>query len=140
MKTGLYTTLDQRVFAIGGRCYPSGTMRVPAVLAALLVTVTMGCGGANGTSPPGDRAKIEEPADIASSDPQVKYFHEQLVAYGDDQQSDFGGDLTALGLAARDLQQDDPKHAYDEVLAKVLKVQDATTRREMMRTLFNRAE
>lgn len=108
------------------------------VTCALAIAMS-GCGGSGKPSRPATEANtdVEAIADIASADPRVARFHEQLVINGEDLQSDFGGDLTTLGLNARDLQQDDPKHAYDLVLEKVRLVEDAALRREMMRTFFN---
>jgi hypothetical protein len=109
----------------------------------ILILVLMAlpsCGGAPTSYPPStDTAKPEAP-DIASADPQVAFFHERLVNNGEDLQSDFGGFLTTLGLNPRDLQQDDPEHAYDMVLEKVRGVEDASLRADMMRTFFNRIQ
>ena len=98
-----------------------------------------GCGGGAPAARPAASAAGEtaQPADIASSDPQVRYFHEQLVNNGEDIQSAFGSDLLTLGMNPRDLQQDDPKHAYDTVMEKVQSVSDPALKREMMRTFFN---
>jgi hypothetical protein len=86
-----------------------------------------------------DTAREQAP-DIASGDPRVAFFHERLVNNGEDMQSEFGGFLTTLGLNARDLQQDDPQHAYDEVLDKVRRIEDAALRQQMMQAFFNRSE
>ena len=111
-------------------------------LASLLAALAMaGCGGSGqprSTASPA--AQTQQPSDIASSDPGVQYFHQQLVDNGENLQSAFGTDLTVLGMNARDLQQDDPQHAYDTVLQKVRGVEDAATRREMMQTFFNRSD
>lgn len=109
---------------------------------ALIALVSFGCGNGNrqSSAPP---AAVEAPAalpDIASADPRVQYFHQQLVEHGEDLESAFGGDLLTLGMNPRDLQQDDPKHAYDTVLEKVKAVDDVSIRREMMRTFFNLAD
>src|SRR5262252_8256952 len=107
--------------------------------AGVVVASLFLCAGCGGTAP-GPRPAASEasdttqPADIASSDPQLRYFHEQLVNNGEDIQSGFGSDLLTLGMNPRDLQQDDPKHAYDTVLEKVRAVSDPALKREMMRT------
>ena len=99
-----------------------------------------GCGGPTKTSPATtDTRSTPQSADVVASDPRIQYFHEQLIISGEDLQSDFGGDLTTLGLNPRDLQQDDAKHAYDTVLERVRAVEDASVRREMMRVFFNDA-
>ncbi len=114
-----------------------------ATLAFLTMALAMvGCGGGGAESPPLPAALTEaqQVADIASADAHILYFHEQLVTNGEDLQSAFGGYLLTLDMNPRDLQQDDPKHAYDTVLAKVRTVADASMRREMMRTFFNSAD
>ncbi len=105
--------------------------------------ITLALAGCD-TAPPSESStpaeyKPAEPTDVVSSDPRVQYFHDQLIANGEDLQSDFGGHLTTLGLSPRDLQQDDPKHAYDEVLEKLQRVEDPALRREMSQALFNTA-
>ena len=117
------------------------TRRPPLVAAVLaLVIGTFGCNdagqpthtSATSAATTGQRSAVESaPADAA-----VSSFHEQLVINGEDIQSDFGGDVLALGLNPRDLQQDTPEHAYQTVLQKVRDVQDPKQRREMTRTLF----
>src|SRR6187399_1502148 len=99
----------------------------------ILALVMLGCRGAAPPPTPSSAATQETPpiADIASADPQVRYFHEQLVIYGEDVQSEFGGYLLTIDMNPRDLQQDDPKHAYDTVREKVRKIDDASLRREM---------
>jgi len=112
-------------------------------LASLLAALAMaGCGGGNPQSGSSatPSAQTRQGSDIASSDSQVEYFHEQLIDNGENLQSAFGTDLAALGMNPRDLQQDDPQHAYDTVLQKVRSVEDATARREMMETFFNRKD
>ncbi len=79
-------------------------------------------------------------SDIASADPQVRFFHEQLIANGEDLQTEFGTDLSTLGMNPRDLQQDDPQHAYDTVMEKVRELPDAALRRSMLQTFFNVSE
>ena len=118
----------------------SGPARRHACLVTLLVVALSGCGGPPAQAPVAEEATAADIPDIASADPQVKYFHEQLVINGEEMQTDFGGYLTALDLSPRDLQQDDPQHAYDTVLEKVRKVEDQAMRREMMRIFFNRAD
>jgi hypothetical protein len=104
-----------------------------------LALVMAGCSGADRQPQPAGAAEAPpaQAADIASANPRVLYFHEKLIADGEDPQSDFGGDLLTLGMNARDLLQDDPQHAYDTVLEKVRTIEDATVRREMMRTFFD---
>ena len=112
-------------------------------LASFLAVLAMaGCGGGNSqsTQVSAPAAQTRQPSDIASSDPPVQYFHQQLVDNGEDLQSAFGTDLAALGMNPRDLQQDDPQHAYDTVLQKVRSVEDPAARREMMETFFNRRD
>jgi hypothetical protein len=100
-----------------------------------------GCSTAPQQAPPSaSETAADEVPDIASADPEVRHFHEQLVINGEELQTDFGGYLTSLDLSPRDLQQDDPQHAYDTVLDKVRKVEDPALRREMMRVFFNRAD
>jgi|SRR3954469_7604889 len=108
-----------------------------ALVAFVAALAIAGCGG-TGSRPQSTDVPAAQSADIASSDPQVQYFHQQLVDNGENLQSAFGSDLSALGMNPRDLQQDDPQHAYDTVLQKVRGVSDAAARREMMRTFFNR--
>lgn len=118
------------------------SMRTRAAV-GILALVLAGCGGTgNRQSAAGAAgAAAATPADDhVSSNPPVQYFHEQLIANGEDLQSDFGSDLSALGMNPRDLQQDDPEHAYDLVLKRVKTVEDVNERREMMRTFFNLAE
>jgi hypothetical protein len=108
------------------------------------VTIATGCGRADrgfAAQPAGREATTPQPPpDIASSDPQLQFFHEQLVNNGEDTQSEFGSDLISLGMNPRDLQQDDPKHAYDTVMEKVRLVSDPALKRDMMRTFFNRTD
>lgn len=112
-------------------------MRALVVFVAALALA--GCGG-TGSRPQPTNVPAAQPTDIAPADPQVQYFHQQLVDNGENLESAFGSDLSALDMNPRDLQQDDPQHAYDTVLQKVRGVSDAATRREMMRTFFNRDE
>ena len=122
---------------------PSGLSRGRQTLTTLTLAVVMaGCSSADRPSQPAPAAETAAAAaaDIASSNPRVLYFHEKLIADGEDPQSDFGGDLLALGMNARDLLQDDPEHAYDTVLKKVRTVEDASVRSEMLRTFFNSAD
>ena len=112
-------------------------MRTLGVL--LVMLVLSGCGGQHAAST-SNETPAEETADIASADPNVRYFHEQLIADGEDVQSALGGHLLTLGMHARDLLQDDPKHAYDTVLEKVRAVPDPALRRDMMRAFFNVAD
>ena len=111
---------------------------------ALITSVVLLAGGACGTSPqsttPATRAQEKDVSDIASADPQVRFFHEQLIANGEDLQTEFGTDLSTLGMNPRDLQQDDPKHAYDTVIERVRALPDAELRRAMLRTFFNISE
>ncbi len=114
-------------------------LRVTLATGLLLVAFAMvGCETPPQSEPatPG-AVQPAEPTDVVSSDPRVQYFHDQLIANGEDLQSDFGGHLTTLGLSPRDLQQDDPKHAYDEVVEKVRRVDDVALRREMTQAFFN---
>lgn len=107
----------------------------------VLALVIAACGRTGSPSPAA--AALEAPPqaqDIASSDPGLQYFHEQLVINGEELQSDFGGYLLTLGMNPRDLQQDDPKHAYDTVMEKVRMVEDASLRRQMMLTFFKSTE
>lgn len=100
-----------------------------------------GCGGS--TTPQRTQespAATEERPDVVSSDPAVQYFHEQLIANGEEPQSAFGTQLSTLGMNARDLLLDDPKHAYDLVMEKVRLVEDQALRREMMRAFFNQTD
>ena len=105
-----------------------------------MLLAALACGGAPSSYPPSAETPKQEAPDIASANPQVEFFHERLVNNGEDLQSDFGGYLTTLGLSPRDLQQDDPQHAYDEVLDKVQRVEDAALRQQMMQAFFNRAQ
>ena len=116
------------------------TVRMRNTVIAFLLLGAVACGGAPTSYPPRTDTPTQEAPDIASADPQVEFFHEHLVNNGEDLQSEFGGFLTTLGLSPRDLQQDDPKHAYDMVLDKVRGVEDPALRQEMMRTFFNRTQ
>jgi hypothetical protein len=111
-------------------------------LATLALTLTLfACGGSQEpSSPPADRAQIEHPYGVVSSDPSVQYFHDALSAAGDDLTGEFGTYLSMLDMNPRDLQQDDPKHAHDVVLEKVRAVEDPVQRARMMLVFFNRAE
>jgi hypothetical protein len=130
------------VQAAGGRARPRYNVLVTlrSFVLSLPLAAAVACGGAPSSYPPSTDTPKQEAPDIAAADPQVAFFHEQLVNNGEDLQSAFGGFLTTLGLSPRDLQQDDPQHAYDEVLAKVRRVEDATLRQQMMQTFFNRTE
>ena len=108
-----------------------------ALVSLVAALALAGCGGA-GSPPQSTDAPAAQASDIASADPQVQYIHQQLVDNGENLESAFGSDLSALDMNPRDLQQDDPQHAYDTVLQKVRGVSDPATRREMMRTFFNR--
>ncbi len=99
-----------------------------------------GCGSSSQSTTPASGTQQKEVSDIAAADPEVSYFHEQLVANGDDPQTEFGTDLSTLGMNPRDLLQDDPKHAYDTVIEKVRALPDANLRRSMLRTFFNISE
>jgi hypothetical protein len=116
-----------------------GVLMRPLVFVLALLALPS-CGGAPTSYPASTETARPEAPDIAAADPQVAFFHERLVNDGEDLQSEFGGLLTTLGLHARDLQQDDPQHAYDTVLEKVRRVEDASLRADMMRTFFNRTE
>jgi hypothetical protein len=111
-------------------------------LASLLAALAMaGCGSGNGQSRSvAPAAQTGQRPASSSSDRPVEYFHQQLVDNGENLESAFGTDLATLGMNPRDLQQDDPQHAYDTVLQKVRSVEDAATRREMMETFFNRKD
>lgn len=110
-------------------------------LASLLAALAMtGCGSGNNQPRSAPAAQTGQPSDVTSSDPQLEYFHQQLIDNGENLESAFGTDLAALGMNPRDLQQDDPQHAYDTVLQRVRSVEDATARREMMETFFNRKD
>lgn len=112
-------------------------------LASLLVLLAMtACGGGNGQtrSTAAPAAQTGQRSDIAPADPQLEYFHQQLIDNGENLESAFGTDLAALGMNPRDLQQDDPQHAYDTVLQKVRSIEDAAARREMMQTFFSRSD
>lgn len=114
---------------------PSLFWRAALILAT---SAALACGGTSQPAPP--QASTSSPAsspDIASADPQLQFFHEHLVVEGEDLQSAFGGDLLTLGMNPRDLQQDDPRHAYATVMAEVRKIADPAVRREMMKTFFN---
>jgi len=107
-----------------------------AIVVLMAVVVLSGCGQAPAATATSEE-KVPEAADIASADPNIRFFHERLIADGEDVQSELGGHLLTLGMHARDLLQDDPKHAYDTVLEKVRAVPDPALRRDMMRTFFN---
>ena len=106
----------------------------------ILALAIGGCGSTAPRQSGGSSTETEERPDIVSSDPAIQYFHEQLIANGEEPQSAFGTQLSTLGMNARDLLLDDPKHAYDLVMEKVRLVEDPALRREMMRAFFNRNE
>ena len=74
--------------------------------------------------------------DIAAANSVTAYFHEQLVANGEDVQSEFGSALLTLGMNPRDLQQDTPEHAYQTAKQKVDELKDETLKRDLTRALF----
>lgn len=113
-----------------------------AIFTSATLCVFWGCGSPNPQSTPAgaSRPQATEVPDIASADPKVSYFHEQLVANGEDVQTEFGTFLSTLGMNPRDLQQDDPQHAYDTVMEKVRELPDAALRRSMLQTFFNVSE
>jgi hypothetical protein len=117
-----------------------GTL-IKALASLLGVLAMVACGGNGQPRSSAPAAQTGQRSDSStSSDPNVEYFHQQLIDNGENLQSAFGTDLAALGMNPRDLQQDDVEHAYDTVLQKVRAVEDATTRREMMETFFNRSD
>ena len=110
-------------------------------LPALALAGCVACGGGSPASEPAQSPITSAPVtapDIAASSALMAYFHEQLVANGEDVQSDFGSALVTLDLNPRDLQQDTPEHAYQTTLQKVQAVQDAAQRAELTRALFGR--
>jgi len=117
-------------------------MKRHAAVVFVIALAAAGCGHSGGSTRPAtnEANDSQPPPDIASADPQLKYFHEQLVANGEDTQSEFGTDLLTLGMNPRDLQQDDPKHAYDTVVEKVRQITDPALKREMAKTFFNRTD
>jgi hypothetical protein len=110
--------------------------------ALILVLLTIACGNANERTAAAEIAagQTGQPTEATAPATPVDYFHDALIANGDDEQTAFGGDLSVLGLNPRDLLQDDPKHAYDLTYDKVRQLEDAAERLEMMRTLFNRGD
>ena len=133
-------------FAVGGAWLASriDVMRVSSTVVALGLAIGLGLAACSPATAPAaapaattmDAATGENPI----ADPRVRAFHEQLVDNGEDLQSDFGSALLSLGMNPRDLQQDDPQHAYNTVLEKVRVVADAAERREMMLTFFGTAD
>lgn len=114
--------------------------RMTLTTAAVFIAASLAaCGGATPaeSQPPAAQSGPAEPTDVVSSDPRIQYFHDQLIANGEDIQSDFGSYLLTLKMNPRDLQQDDPKHAYDTVLEEIRKVTDPALQREMAETFFN---
>jgi hypothetical protein len=109
------------------------------LFALFVALICGGCGGTD-THTPASSSQSGQLATPVSSDPHVQFFHDQLIANGDDVQGEFGTYLSMLGMNPRDLQQDDPRHAYDTVLEKVKTVDDASLRGAMMQTLFNLAD
>lgn len=74
--------------------------------------------------------------DIAAANSVTAYFHEQLVANGEDVQSEFGSALLTLGMNPRDLQQDTPEHAYQTAKQEVDELKDEALKRDLTRALF----
>ena len=110
------------------------------VSVAFLVCCACGSNNPRSTAPPASETQTTPVNDIASANPQVRFFHEQLIANGEDVQTEFGTYLSTLGMNPRDLQQDDPTHAYDTVMEKVRSLPDAELRRQMLRAFFNLSE
>lgn len=110
-------------------------------LPALALAGCVACGGDSPASAPGQSPITSAPVsapDIAAASAVMAYFHEQLVANGEDVQTDFGSALLTLDLNPRDLQQDTPEHAYQTTLQKVQAIPDAAQRAELTRALFGR--
>lgn len=107
----------------------------------MLLVACVACGNDSGTSTPAQSAASPATAatsapDIAAANGVTAYFHEQLVANGEDVQSDFGSALLTLGMNPRDLQQDTPEHAYQTAKQKVDELKDEALRRDLTRALF----
>lgn len=99
------------------------------------------CGTDSRTSTPAQSttpaaAAASAAPDIAAANSVTAYFHEQLVANGEDVQSDFGSALLTLGMNPRDLQQDTPEHAYQTAKQKVDELKDEALKRDLTRALF----
>jgi len=111
----------------------------------VLLVACVACGGGSGTSTPAQPAASSSAAasgapDIAAANSVTAYFHEQLVANGEDLQSEFGSALLTLGMNPRDLQQDTPEHAYQTARQKVAELKDEALKRDLTRALFGAAQ
>jgi hypothetical protein len=116
--------------------------RMKTLLPLVVILACWGCGGGNPSAQPPTATDTQTSHDSAtvSNDPDVQFFHDQLITNGEELQTDFGTYLSTLGMNPRDLQQDDPQHAFDTVMEKVRATDDLTLRADMMRTFFNRAD
>ncbi len=83
-----------------------------------------------------EAAPASTASEIAVANSAVAYFHDQLVANGEEVKSAFGSALLTLGLNPRDLQQDTPEHAYRITREKVDELKDEAMKRDMTRALF----
>gem|GEM_PF-3432020 len=104
----------------------------------MLLVACVACGTDSGTSTPAASSSASASAapDIAAANSVTAYFHEQLVANGEDVQSEFGSALLTLGMNPRDLQQDTPEHAYQTAKQEVDELKDEALKRDLTRALF----
>ena len=131
-----------RVISRGGSA--TAVSRLGLCVPFVLLVACVGCGANSGTSTPAQPAASSAAA--AASAPDIAangvtaYFHEQLIANGEDVQSDFGSALLTLGLNPRDLQQDTPEHAYQTAKQKLDELKDELLKRDLTRALFGAAQ
>jgi hypothetical protein len=115
--------------------------RVARGVAVVMLMACVASGPDAPTSAPAQPAASDSGArpqapDIAANNGVTAYFHEQLVANGEDVQSEFGSALLTLGMNPRDLQQDTPEHAYQTARQKLDELKDETLKRDLTRALF----
>ncbi|MEQ1731111.1 MAG: hypothetical protein ABL982_22305 [Vicinamibacterales bacterium] len=125
-------------------CKLSLPCQVARGLSLVLLFACVACGTDSRTGAPAQPAESATGAtpqapDIAAANSVTAYFHEQLVANGEEVQSEFGSALLTLGMNPRDLQQDTPEHAYQTAKQKVDELKDETLKRDLTRALFGAA-
>jgi hypothetical protein len=105
--------------------------------------------------PAADSARRADVARVAAANPPAaadrqphaatdsyssRYFQRMLITFGADLQSEFGGDLSALGLDGRQLQSMPVDEAYALAHRTALRLADPRTRRRFLLTLFSETE
>ncbi len=136
----LQSTAVHRVLS---NCVLPTLRQVARGLSLVVLVACAACGTDSRTSAPAQPASATgatpQAPDIAAANSVTAYFHEQLVANGEDVQSDFGSALLTLGMNPRDLQQDTPEHAYQTAKQKVDELKDEALKRDLARALFGSA-